>query len=238
MPKTQKTAGTWTNQGFPDPGPSAKHPGAPRLCVEEAPLLVPEPQPEGQASDLTYIRVLLECSLPGETGGQISVPALRLASAGHRVSASGCPPSPGSELFTPPAVRVGLHSCRQMKSVDHLALWAIARWPKAPKLRKVGNMPSLRVRNGGLWRKLKIPELRFPEVNAVFLYSSVWEKSLEMGIFFKSAIPILEWLLIYLKRIISGIYKYLATKQSWQFRSRIKDDFFLSFCWSTCSIKR
>ena len=39
-------------------GPARSTRWAPRLCVEEAPLLVPELQPKGQASDLTYIRGL------------------------------------------------------------------------------------------------------------------------------------------------------------------------------------
>lgn len=47
-----------------------------------------------------------------------------------------------------------------------------------------------------------------------------------MGISFKFAIPILEFILIYSKEIIMVIFKNLATKYSWQFRSRIKDEFF------------
>ena len=172
-------------------GPAQSSRWAPRLCAEEAPLLVPNFGLRGRPVTWHTFGVLLERSLPGQTGGQISVPALRLPSAGRHVSASGCPPPPGSELFTPPAAQAGLPSCRQMKSVDHLALWAIARWPKKPKFRKVGNMPCLRVRNGGLWRKLGTPELRLSGVNAVFLYLSVWVKSLEMGIFFKS--EFLSW---------------------------------------------
>lgn len=36
-----------------------------------------------------------------------------------------------------------------------------------------------------------------------------------MGSFFKFAIPILKSLLIYLKEVIMGIYKHLATKYPW-----------------------
>lgn len=39
-------------------GPARSTRWAPRLCVEEAPLLVPELQPEAQASHLTHIRGL------------------------------------------------------------------------------------------------------------------------------------------------------------------------------------
>ena len=172
-------------------GPAQSSRWPPRLWWGGGSSACPELRPEGQASDLTHIR-----GLPGALSDRADWrPDLYTCSppplSRRPVSASGCPRPPGSELFTPPAARAGLHSCRQMKSIDHLALWAVARWPKKPKLRKVGNMPCLRVRNGGLWRKLGTPELRLSEVNAVFLYLSVWVESLEMGIFFKS--EFLSW---------------------------------------------